>query len=91
MRVRGYRFFFYSNEGSEPPHVHVERAEFSAKFWLRPVESAAKTRFDDRELRALRRLIERGVSRSRRPGMSTSVDDAVAVEAQIDERDLHVR
>ncbi|MFF1540271.1 DUF4160 domain-containing protein [Microbacterium sp. NPDC058269] len=59
MRVRGYRFFFYSNEGSEPPHVHVERAEFTAKFWLRPVESAAKTRFDDRELRLHRRLIER--------------------------------
>ncbi|WP_454171169.1 DUF4160 domain-containing protein [Microbacterium maritypicum] len=58
MRVRGYRFFFYSNEGLEPPHVHVERAEFTAKFWLRPVESAAKTRFDDRELRLLRRLIE---------------------------------
>ncbi|KAB1884023.1 DUF4160 domain-containing protein [Microbacterium maritypicum] len=58
MRVRGHRFFFYSNEGSEPPHVHGERAEFTAKFWLPPVESAAKTRFDDRELRLLRRLIE---------------------------------
>ncbi|MGW9159194.1 DUF4160 domain-containing protein [Microbacterium sp. NPDC055665] len=58
MRVRGYRFFFYSNGGSEPPHVHVERAEFTAKFWLRPVESAAKTGFGDRELRMLRRLIE---------------------------------
>lgn len=22
---RGHRFFFYSNEGSEPPHVHVAR------------------------------------------------------------------
>ncbi|MGD2204421.1 DUF4160 domain-containing protein [Microbacterium maritypicum] len=36
----------------------MERAEFTAKFWLRPVESAAKTRFDDRERRLLRRLIE---------------------------------
>lgn len=58
MRVRGYRFFFYSNEGSEPPHVHVERAEFTAKFWLRPVESAARTRFGDRELRLPHRIVE---------------------------------
>ncbi|MGW9270592.1 DUF4160 domain-containing protein [Microbacterium sp. NPDC055599] len=58
MRVRGYRFFFYSNEGSEPPHVHVERAEFTAKFWLRPVKSAADTRFDGRELRRITRLVE---------------------------------
>jgi hypothetical protein len=26
IRIHGYRYFFYSNEGSEPPHVHVERA-----------------------------------------------------------------
>jgi len=58
MRVRGYRFFFYSNEGSEPPHVHVERAEFTAEFWLRPVESAARTRFSGRELRLLQTIVE---------------------------------
>ena len=37
--------------------MHVERAEFTAKFWLRPIESAAKTGLGDRELRMLRRLI----------------------------------
>jgi hypothetical protein len=58
MRVHGYRFFFYSNEGSEPPHVHVERAEFTAKFWLRPVESAARTSFSGPELRRLHRIVE---------------------------------
>jgi hypothetical protein len=26
LRVGPYRFFFYSNEGTEPPHVHVEAA-----------------------------------------------------------------
>jgi hypothetical protein len=58
MRVHGYRFFFYSNEGSEPPHVHVERAEGTAKYWLHPVESAAHTHFDARQLRVIRRIIE---------------------------------
>ena len=33
----GFRFFFYSREGNEPPHVHVEKGDGEAKFWLRPV------------------------------------------------------
>lgn len=37
LRWKGYRFHFYSDEGHEPPHVHVRRAEDTAKFWLRPV------------------------------------------------------
>jgi hypothetical protein len=35
-----YRIFFYSNEGDEPPHVHVEYEDSEAKFWLEPVELA---------------------------------------------------
>jgi hypothetical protein len=34
LREAGYRFFFYSNEGREPPHVHVQKAEAYAKVWL---------------------------------------------------------
>lgn len=36
LRYKGYTFFFFSNEGDprEPLHVHVRRAEDSAKFWL---------------------------------------------------------
>src|SRR3989442_1801226 len=26
LRVEGFRFFFFSNEGQEPPHVHVSKA-----------------------------------------------------------------
>jgi len=36
-RWNGFRFHFYSNEGREPPHVHVRRAEDSCKFWLNTV------------------------------------------------------
>jgi hypothetical protein len=37
-----YRLFFYSNEGAEPPHVHVEhgRGRRTAKFWIAPVRLA---------------------------------------------------
>jgi hypothetical protein len=32
LRVDQFRFFFYAEEGSEPPHVHIESAEKRAKF-----------------------------------------------------------
>src|SRR5262245_28283053 len=51
FRQDGFRFFFYSNESNEPPHVHVERrGEGAAKFWLRPIELARIDRMSDRDL-----------------------------------------
>ncbi len=35
--VEGYKFSFFSNENSEPPHVHVTKGDGSAKFWLSPL------------------------------------------------------
>jgi hypothetical protein len=32
--VEGFRFFFFSNEGFEPPHIHVEKGDGHAKWWL---------------------------------------------------------
>ena len=32
--INGWRFFFYSNEGNEPIHIHVQKAECEAKFWI---------------------------------------------------------
>jgi hypothetical protein len=32
LRVSGCRFFFYSLEGSEPSHIHVEHGDNVAKF-----------------------------------------------------------
>ena len=37
LRIGPYRFFFYSSDGDEPPHVHIERDYEIAKFWLEPV------------------------------------------------------
>jgi hypothetical protein len=31
-----YRFFFFSSDRGEPPHVHVARDRKTAKFWLQP-------------------------------------------------------
>ena len=32
-----YRFFFYSSDGDEPPHVHVKRDDCAAKYWIEPL------------------------------------------------------
>jgi Domain of unknown function (DUF4160) len=32
LRGNGYRFYFFSNEGYEPPHIHVDKESNSAKF-----------------------------------------------------------
>lgn len=40
LRKLGFRFFFYSNEGNEPPHIHVEKAEAYGKYWTDPVKKA---------------------------------------------------
>ncbi|CAN5482799.1 hypothetical protein BH11BAC1_BH11BAC1_09180 [soil metagenome] len=34
LLINGWRFFFYSNEGNEPIHIHVQKAESEAKFWI---------------------------------------------------------
>ena len=38
LRSGSYRFYFYSHEPNEPPHIHVDRDDLSAKFWLHPVQ-----------------------------------------------------
>ena len=53
-----YKFFFYSAEGDEPPHVHVRRERATAKFWLVPVRVARSRWFSDRELRVIQKMVE---------------------------------
>lgn len=38
LLVKGYRFFFYSNENNESARVHVIRGEANDKIWLEPVK-----------------------------------------------------
>ena len=60
FRWNGYRFYFFSHEGSEPPHIHVDKAGCSAKYWLDPVALARNFGYPDRELNQLRdKLTER--------------------------------
>jgi hypothetical protein len=56
-RIGATRFFFFSNEGTEPPHIHVEHGGAVAKFWLDPVSLAYSSRFGGHELRRLERQV----------------------------------
>lgn len=58
LRIGPYRFFFYSNDYLEPPHVHVRRERFTAKFWLSPVRVEYSKGFPRQEIGRLQRLVE---------------------------------
>ena len=61
FRHKGYRFFFYSNEGDprEPLHIHVRKGEAVAKFWLVPQVCLAESySMSSAELRELVDVIE---------------------------------
>ena len=58
LREGPYRFYFYSHEPNEPPHVHVDRDDQSAKFWIGPVALAQNLGFGAAELRRIASLVE---------------------------------
>jgi hypothetical protein len=58
LRVGPYRFFFYVGDRNEPPHVHIRRDKYEAKFWLQPTRLAKRIGFKPAELRRIRQIIE---------------------------------
>jgi hypothetical protein len=57
LRVGPYRFFFYAGDRDEPPHVHVERDDKLAKFWLDPLRLQSNNGFARAELGRIQRLL----------------------------------
>jgi hypothetical protein len=57
LRVKGFRFFFFSLEGNEPPHIHIEHGDKVAKFWLKPVNMASSYGFRSHELAKIRVIV----------------------------------
>ncbi len=57
LRSGPYRFFFYAGDGEEPSHVHVERDNCEAKFWLDPVRLARSHGYAASEINKINRLI----------------------------------
>lgn len=53
----GYRFFFYSNEGHEPPHIPVEKAEAVGKWWLEDRSMANSEGFKPAQLKRVEEIL----------------------------------
>lgn len=58
MRIGAFRFYFYSHEPNEPPHIHVDRGEATIKVWLDPVEVAKSRGFRAHEINGIIEMVE---------------------------------
>ena len=63
LREGPYRFYFFSHEPNEPPHIHVDRGALSLKAWLSPVELARNRGFRGHEINAILGLAEENAAR----------------------------
>lgn len=50
LRIGAFRFYFYSHEPNEPPHVHVDRDNATIKIWLESLEVAKSRGFRAHEI-----------------------------------------
>jgi hypothetical protein len=61
LQILGWRLFFYANEGNEPPHVHVRKAEKECKYWLDrdgyDLEEAFSYQMTARDTREVRKIV----------------------------------
>ncbi len=58
LRNGPYRFYFYAGDRDEPEHVHVERDNQVAKFWLDPVRLQRSGGFASSEINRIQKLVE---------------------------------
>ena len=61
LREGPYRVYFFTHEPNEPPHVHVDRDDFSVKFWLDPLAPAHNIGFPAHELRSIERMLKENI------------------------------
>lgn len=57
LRLNGFRFYFYSHEPGEPPHMHVDYGSASAKVWLHDAAIANNIGFSAKELGKIQRMV----------------------------------
>jgi len=58
LRIGPYRFFFYAGDRDEPQHVHIERDDKIAKFWLNPVRLQTSGGFSRKEISRIQQIIQ---------------------------------
>jgi hypothetical protein len=66
LRIGPYRFYFYSYDCNEPRHMHVDRENRSAKFWLDPdVLLAENYGYSREDLRDIEQIARENLERLR--------------------------
>jgi len=58
LRVGAHRFFCYAGDRDAPPHIHIERDEDQAKFWLSPIRLQKNKGFSRTEINHIQKLIQ---------------------------------
>ncbi len=58
LRIGACRFYFYSHEPNEPPHIHVDRGEATIKVWLQSLEVAKSRGFRAHEIGGIVAMVE---------------------------------
>lgn len=59
LKIGPYRFFFYAGDRVEPAHIHVERNDKNAKFWLNPVMLHSSEGFSRIEIGRILKIINK--------------------------------
>ena len=57
LRIKNFRFHFYSDELNEPPHIHVASPDGECKFWLEPILLARNIGLKPHTVREIERLV----------------------------------
>jgi len=63
LRIGSYRFFFYAGDKDEPRHIHIERDDKIAKFWLEPIMLFSSSGFSRMEISRIQKMIEENHAR----------------------------
>lgn len=59
LRVGAYRLYFVSHDLGEPPHVHVDKENKTAKFWLDPIQLTRSIGYSPYELGKIQRIVNK--------------------------------
>ena len=62
-RFDGFRFFFYSNEGNEPPHLHVAKDDGELKIWLNSLVIDYSYKFKASEVKIIIKIVRNNQKR----------------------------
>ena len=57
LRIGAFRFYFYSHEPNEPPHVHIDRGDATIKIWLDSLDVAKNRGFRAHEIKGVVEMV----------------------------------